>query len=118
MKKLISWALLLACAGSIFYLSSLSSLPIPTRYSYQDKVEHFLAYFALAWLAGNAFELSEKKKSILAAFAFACAYGISDEFHQSLVPGRDASAWDWLADSLGGMAGALAHEAGKRRIRH
>jgi len=28
-------------------------------------------------------------------------WGLSDEFHQSFVPGRDASGWDLLADAVG-----------------
>jgi hypothetical protein len=35
------------------------------------------------------------------------AYGITDEYHQLLVPGRYASGWDILADSLGGFLAAL-----------
>lgn len=36
----------------------------------------------------------------------ASAYGISDELHQSFVPGRDCNVWDWLADTLGAIIGA------------
>ncbi len=35
-------------------------------------------------------------------------YGISDEFHQSFVPGRQPSWYDVLADGLGGLLGVLA----------
>lgn len=31
------------------------------------------------------------------------AYGVTDEYHQSFVPGRHASAWDVLADGVGGL---------------
>ena len=30
-----------------------------------------------------------------------------DEVHQSFVPGRDASVYDWLADTLGAGFGVL-----------
>lgn len=33
-------------------------------------------------------------------------YGISDEYHQSFVPGRDVSALDALADGVGGFLAA------------
>ena len=36
----------------------------------------------------------------------AIAYGISDEIHQSFVPGRDASVGDLIADSVGAALGA------------
>jgi VanZ family protein len=29
------------------------------------------------------------------------AFGASDEWHQSFVPGRFTDFWDWLADTLG-----------------
>ena len=35
-------------------------------------------------------------------------YGISDEFHQSFVPSRDASVLDVLADLAGALLGILA----------
>lgn len=40
------------------------------------------------------------------AVAFCVAYGVSDEFHQSFVPGRDATGWDVLKDAVGAVIGA------------
>ena len=37
----------------------------------------------------------------LLAFAISVLYGVSDEYHQSFVPGRDPSLLDWLVDALG-----------------
>jgi len=37
------------------------------------------------------------------------AYGVSDEWHQSFVPLRDASIRDWMTDLLGGAAGAMSY---------
>ena len=37
-------------------------------------------------------------------------YGITDEFHQSFVPGRSSSEWDVLADSVG--VGVVVAQAG------
>ena len=34
-------------------------------------------------------------------------YGALDEWHQSLVPGRDVSVGDWVADSAGVILGLL-----------
>ena len=39
----------------------------------------------------------------LAAIAGAILYGISDEFHQSFVPGRDASLFDVGVDMVGAV---------------
>ena len=42
----------------------------------------------------------------MAAFLFALMYGISDEFHQSFIQGRDSSWLDVMADGAGGYLGA------------
>jgi VanZ family protein len=34
---------------------------------------------------------------------FCIIYGISDEFHQSFIPGRFPNIWDVLADGLGAL---------------
>jgi VanZ family protein len=39
--------------------------------------------------------------------AFVAIYAATDEFHQSLVPGRQGSALDVVLDTVGGMAGML-----------
>jgi VanZ family protein len=38
---------------------------------------------------------------------FCSLYGASDEWHQSFVPGRMVEVADWLADSIGGVIGAV-----------
>lgn len=41
------------------------------------------------------------------AVMLASFYGVSDEVHQSYVPGRSADALDWLADTAGATVFAL-----------
>lgn len=41
------------------------------------------------------------------AVVLAVLLGIADEFHQSFIPGRDATVHDVLADAVGAAAGAL-----------
>jgi VanZ like protein len=48
-------------------------------------------------------------------FAAAALYGVTDEFHQALVPGRDASPIDLIFDAAGAAIGALV--VGPGRIR-
>jgi VanZ family protein len=44
----------------------------------------------------------------------AVLYGLSDEVHQSFIPGRDASVGDVVADALGALLGAAAWVVGCR----
>lgn len=39
----------------------------------------------------------------------ALLYGLTDEYHQSLVPGREADVLDLLADTVGGLLGAITY---------
>jgi VanZ family protein len=105
----LAWAATLAYMGLIFYCSSLSILPIPMRFLYQDKLMHGAAYFILACLLSHSISNGGLKRRFLLAFLIASLYGISDEFHQHFVPGRDVSVWDWLADSVGAWVGAFLY---------
>jgi VanZ family protein len=95
---------LLAWCSLIFWLSDQPTLPTPDIFSGQDKLIHAVVYAFMAWL----FWFTWKAKlagnlSMLAVLAvvFRSAYGASDEWHQSFVQGRDASVYDWLADTSG-----------------
>jgi VanZ like protein len=48
------------------------------------------------------------------ALAAGFAYAVTDEIHQSFVPGRQASAVDLLIDALGLLAGIAALERSRR----
>lgn len=47
------------------------------------------------------------KRACLLAIVLASLYGITDEFHQSFVPGRFPDPVDWLVDTFGATLGAL-----------
>ncbi|HOQ49569.1 MAG TPA: VanZ family protein, partial [Candidatus Kapabacteria bacterium] len=69
-----------------------------------DKLLHLVAYFFYSLLLMLFFISNfnfNKRKVLLITFVFATLYAISDEFHQSFVPGRDASVYDLLANILG-----------------
>ena len=92
----------------IFSLSSQSRpLPMLTEHVW-DKLLHFTEYAALgaAWYRALRGEGMSAGAALVAAAMATAAYGISDEWHQSFVPLRDASIRDWMTDLLGGAAGA------------
>ena len=74
-----------------------------------DKVIHFTMYFFLAFgliwaFRATRFKMSHHLMWLAALIGF--FYGILDEIHQSFVPGREASAFDALADGVGSVVGA------------
>ena len=92
----------------IFSLSSQSRpLPLLTEHVW-DKLLHFIEYAALgaAWYRALRGEGMSAASALVAAAVATAAYGVSDEWHQSFVPLRDASIRDWMTDLLGGAAGA------------
>ncbi len=105
------WLPVVAVAGLIFILSSFEQLPSPPS-GITDKHEHFTIYFLLGLTLVRAFAGGRLANiTWLVALVSALtvvAYGASDEFHQSFVPGRDCSVDDLMADAVGGFtAGAV-----------
>ncbi|MFA7662800.1 MAG: epoxyqueuosine reductase QueH [Patescibacteria group bacterium] len=77
---------------------------------FKDKLAHFGEYGILAFLLArvifhNPKEIPERYL-LLTAIIFASLYGVTDEFHQSFVPGRSVDFFDWLADTIGAIMGA------------
>lgn len=105
----------IAWMAVIFALSSIpSEVPSPgTRFLPPDKIAHFVEYAVLGFLlyaAGRPYVVRTRGAWVLVGVSVGIAvlYGISDEFHQSFVSGRDADVGDLVADALGAVAGALA----------
>jgi VanZ family protein len=110
MLKIIDWLILTCFCGLIYWLSNQSSLPDIQVVEWQDKVHHMTAYGVMSVCAWRAFRHHIQSPRLLAlAAAFFCSlYGISDEFHQSFVPGRSVEVADWLADTSGAVLAQLA----------
>ncbi len=94
--------------GAIFILShqpgdSLDLPPLPGI----DKLAHFMIYGMLAAATLFAFSAPWKKSNcgrvVFITTAFCLLYGVSDEIHQSFVPGRFPSSFDILADCCGAV---------------
>ena len=97
------WTCAVTYAALIFVASSLpaASLPHPGLWRF-DKLLHFGAFFGLGVLVMWAW------RRYFASVAMGTLYGVLDELHQRLTPGRDASAFDALADLAGCAVGACA----------
>ncbi|MFH1478631.1 MAG: VanZ family protein [Candidatus Omnitrophota bacterium] len=105
------WAPLYMYAGLIFYLSSLTKVLPEVDIPSFDKVLHIVEYAIFSILALRAFRNSKRefvlKNLKLVAITISILYGMSDEFHQSFVPGRQCSIWDMLFDGIGSTIGVI-----------
>ena len=108
------WLALISWAAGILWLSSLTPDELPSAaFLTWDKLNHFLAFTVGGWLAASAWRLSRPELSLVSALTFAVAavavFGAFDESLQLLTPGRTgADFYDWIADFLGALAGALS----------
>lgn len=97
---------LLTVAGIIFYLSSQPALPTPPMFPHQDKVFHFLEFAGLGLMVFLNRD-SWGGRPLPLMILLVLAYALTDEVHQSFVPGRDCSAADLAADAAGGIVSLL-----------
>jgi VanZ family protein len=109
MIRILDFTLLLFYCLFIYWLSDQSSLPAPLWFDYQDKLYHAGAYFIMGLLAWRSFKHLVRSPIILAllSIAFCSLYGLSDEWHQSFVVGRESDSADWVADTSGSILAIL-----------
>lgn len=114
---MIAWAWWLAAAGwmaVIFRMSALPGSQVPGRLG---SFGHFGGYAVLGLLVCMALG-GTARKDVAMAVLICAVYGLTDEFHQSFVPGRSPDVFDWGVDTLGALSGALvAHLAASRATR-
>jgi VanZ family protein len=105
------WLPVFLCMGVIFYFSSLPGSDIPSLFPLQDVFFHGIIYATLGWLLRRALQhtvnLGKPHALILLTVLLGSLYGLSDEFHQSFVPGRSVSFIDWLVDAAGTFIGSI-----------
>ena len=143
-KQTISWATVLLWMALIFYFSHQPAtesaelsrgvtalllqavetlapgveIDAPVFHSFVRKATHFAVYLVLGVLVINALFVSGVRGYRAAGWALLICvlYAISDEFHQTFVPGRSGEVVDVLLDSLGSGTGILMY-LGLARLR-
>ena len=104
-KKVFYWLLVIVYMSFIFYISSLPGTHLITKISIYDKILHVVEFFILAALLYKCFDIADNKalreNRYFLAITITIIYAISDEFHQSFVPGRVADLNDIIADAFG-----------------
>lgn len=89
----------------IFLISARTPSELP-HFDWADRIVkkggHAIGYALLAAAYWRALGFREKRWWL--AWCFAVLYAVTDEFHQSFVPGRYPSVWDVLLfDNLGAL---------------
>jgi len=104
-KKLLPWLPAILIMATIFGFSSIPSTAMPIFGTWDTLVKkggHVIGYGLLA--VSYWYGLGFKKQHWLMAFLLAVVYALSDELHQSFVPGRHPSLVDALVIDAGGAA--------------
>ena len=112
MIKILDFTLLLFYCLFIYWLSDQASLqkPFDFGFDYQDKLYHAGAYSIMGLLAWRSFKHLISSPIILAllSVAFCSLYGLSDEWHQSFIVGRESDVADWAADTSGAFMAVMS----------
>jgi VanZ family protein len=109
-----SWLSVAAWGLTIFVLSSMSGSRINHLNVFRlwDKAAHFSAFAAGAAILAVALHLTTRwnwMKVVLVSILLISLFGITDEWHQLYTPHRSGGdLYDWLADTLGAILGAMA----------
>ncbi len=102
--KYLTLSLIIVYLIIIFYFSSIP-VPEPLR-NKPDILLHFIEYGGLGFLFFLHYSELFKKKingyTMIFIIIFILLYSISDEYHQSFVPGRFSDIKDVIVDFIGG----------------
>lgn len=95
--------------ANIFHITNINTLSIIIR-----KLAHYTEYLILGILVINL--NNNKSKSIYLSIIICLLYAISDEFHQSFVPGRSCQILDIAIDFLGSLTGIFIYKLINKKI--
>ena len=109
------WAPPLAWMGLLFFLSAQPDLPQapgPWLDVLIKKTGHAAVYGVLAWLYLRALRHRSAENGAsttlrAVSVGLAVAYALSDEYHQTFVPGRNGNLFDVAVDGVGACAAML-----------
>ena len=107
MRLSLLWAILYAML--IIGLSSIPGKSLPDLGWFSlDKLIHMGEYAIFGLLVSRAivFRATARGQVFLFTFLIVGAFGALDEFYQTLIPGRDSSYGDWVADIVGVALGS------------
>lgn len=100
----LRWAAPILWMAVLFGFSSLPGSSVPGRFASLGHLMMYTILGMLLWIA--LYQPGRTGNALAIAIIIASLYGISDEFHQSFVPGRTPDVVDWGVDTLGALLGA------------
>ena len=124
MKRFLRyWLPPLVWMGLIFFLSAQPDLPHapgPWLDVVLKKAGHALAYGVLAWLylrvLGQCVGAGRSRATLrIVSIGLAVVYALSDEYHQTFVPGRKGRVFDVMVDGVGAYGAMLLDQWLARR---
>jgi len=101
----------------IFVVSSIPHLRVSfNRILSMDKIAHFSEYFIFGLMFKHGLYKNDESRmrNIIMVMVVTALFATLDEIHQLIVPGRTASAYDFIADFLGGGVFSQIYEIGVR----
>lgn len=104
------WLAALLWAAVILAATSIPGRSLPTAAVGVDKLVHLGSYGVLGLLVGRARNGAARGVhwgTVRWALALAL-FGLLDEWHQDLIPGRFSDRHDWIADVVGATLGLVA----------
>ncbi len=107
----------------IFIVSGTPSDDLPTVESWDPLLKkggHMVAYALLTTLWQRALETRRSsRRAAWLALGITLLYAISDEYHQTFIPGRNGTGLDVLVDMAGALGGLwIWQRAGRPKRKH
>jgi hypothetical protein len=104
------WGPVLLVLGLVFLASSIPGdrMPNAGRWDFSVKKGGHMAGYALLVISLMRAQVKSTPRAILVALGVCLLYGLSDEFHQSFVPGRNSTLIDVGIDMIGASVGLVA----------
>ncbi len=103
-QKIFLYIPVIIWCSVIFSLSNRPTISTVDSYAIDfalKKLAHFIEYFILGVLVYRA------TKNVWISIGFCIAYAVSDEFHQSFIPGREPRGRDVIIDSFGSITAVI-----------
>jgi VanZ family protein len=113
-RFLRDWVPVILALLATFILSSIPGSRLPRLEWNSDKLLHAVEFAVIGallvrLLGRTSWGASRPAVALLTASVLASVWGALDELHQLLTPYRACDWRDWIADTGGGLLGALAY---------